>query len=80
MKLTEEQWTALQFSASDDGGWPRAKANERSWVVRSYRALERRGLVVEKAVPAGMKKAQGRLNFIATDAGRSALAKGEREE
>jgi hypothetical protein len=71
--LTEAQFTALEYAASPAGGWPRAKANERSWVIRSYRALERRGLVEEIEADAKIVRDELRLHFVATPAGRRAL-------
>lgn len=68
--MSPEQHLALEYACSPNGGWPRAIANERSWVIRSYRALQRRGLIVE--VPADAK--DGRLHFVATEAGHAALA------
>jgi hypothetical protein len=72
-KLTYDQETALEYAASEGGGWPRAKANERSYVIRSYRALERRGLVVEIPQDAQEVNSQWRLHFVITEAGRRAL-------
>ena len=66
-KLSAAQWEALGWAASATGGWPRAAASERSWAIRSYRALERRNLVGEF----GSKDVRGgrRVNFRATEAG-----------
>lgn len=77
MKLNSEQITALEYACSPAGGWPREKATARSWVIRSYRALERRGLVEEVKDDAKEVGREGavRLHFIATAAGRSALSK-----
>lgn len=72
-RLTEAQETALLYAASPNGGWPRAKASQRSWVIRSYRSLERRGLVVEVPEDAATIRGERRLHFVATPAGRVAL-------
>ena len=71
--LNENQRTSLEYAASDVGGWPRAKANERSWIIRSYRALERRGLVREVLADQQVVGGHLRLHFVATDAGRELL-------
>jgi hypothetical protein len=73
MLKVEEQQTALEWAASETGGWPRAMANESSWVIRSYRALERRGLVKEIAEDAKEVRGELRLHFVATDEGRNLL-------
>lgn len=75
--LTEAQWESLEYAAPPKGGWPRAKASKRSWIIRSYRALERRGLVVEIAENARMVGADLRLHFVVTPAGRRALEEGQ---
>lgn len=69
--MTPEQLLCLEYACSPKGGWPREKASPRSWVIRTYRALERRGLIVE--MPHDAK--DGRRHFVATDAGRAALAR-----
>lgn len=66
--MTEAQQIALDFARSDAGGWPRAKASPRSWAIRSYRALERRGLVREIPEDAKMFHDELRLHFVAVDA------------
>lgn len=71
--LTEAQRESLEYAAIPQGGWPRAKASKHSWVIRSYRALERRGLVVEVAEDAQIARGELRLHFVVTDAGRRSL-------
>lgn len=65
-RLNEQQRTALDYAESPEGGWPRAKANDRSWAIRSYRALERRGLVREIKEDAKIMGRDLRLHFVAT--------------
>jgi hypothetical protein len=63
--LNEAQQTALEFARTAQGGWPRAKANGHSWAIRSYRALERRGLVQEIKEDAHEVRGEMRLHFVA---------------
>lgn len=69
-RLSDPQIEALAHACTSDGGWPRAKANDRSWAIRSYRALERLGLVVE--VEERLVRGDLRIRFLASDAGHEA--------
>lgn len=63
--MTESQKIALECARSNEGGWPRAKASERSFAIRSYRALERRGIVREVIEDAKLVRGELRLHFVA---------------
>lgn len=64
---------ALEY-ATTGGGRPRAKEGPRSWVIRTYRTLERRGLVIEAPEQARYFGKELQLCFYATEVGHAALA------
>lgn len=62
------QIDALKFAAWGRGAFPRARASKLSWAIRSYRALERRGLVREVGTVDDYFGVE-RVHFVATEAG-----------